>query len=356
MNLRGKLTLVAILGILISPLNGQTGDWRSELASLFLRQADWSEMISFLEPQFGSLDSLDKPTAALVLAFAFEKNKDRTNAYTWLARFFEEHQGEGAFFDFLPRGAQNEIWAYWRQWQARYPRVSDLSFLIPAQTSPSLSPPERFVLAIQMTNAAFFKLISEGETIKAGELQRGLNTLSLESSSLIRQSGLHAFLLDLKVDDLIIRREITIDVNLSSELVLSSPAASEVSRSYRVSLLLGEKLLAQSQSTIRLTPPVQLTLPPADGRYSPYGPVHPSGRDPNTIGVSILNLPLVLAQLIKDYKAKKDEKERVPAPETKKEIQVVYLNQTQKGLEKMTADLRLEFKGYQAMVFSASSP
>lgn len=338
------------------PLYGQLEDWRTTVASFFLNQTDVSEVTAYLESRFSSLASDDQASAALLLAYSWNKVNDRSKAYTWLAHFFEDYRGEGAFIDFLPRSTQNEVWAYLRQWQSRYPLVSDLSFLMPAEAPPSLSPPDRFVLAVEMTNGAFFKLTTEGETIKAGLLQRGLNTLSLESSPLIRQTGTHTFFLDLKADDLIIRREITIEVSLSSELLLNNLPQADLSRRYRVSLFFGDRLLAQSQSTIKLTPPIQLTLPPADGRFSPYGPVHPSDqRDPNTIGVSILSLPSVLAQLFKDYKTKREEKERVPPPEIKKEVQVVYLNQTSRGLEKMMADLKLKSKNYQAIVFSVNS-
>ncbi len=355
MKRRGLLVIGLFLPLFLLPLHGQQEDWRATVASFFLSQTDVGDLTAYLESRFSSLESYDQSTAALLLAYSWEKAGDRAKAYTWLARFFEDYRGEGAFIDFLPRTAQNELWAYLKQWQTRYPLVTDLSFLMPAEASPSLSPPDRFVLAVEMTNSAFYKLTSEGETIKAGLLQRGLNTLSLESSPLIRQTGTHTFFLDLKVDDLIIRREIAIEVSLSSELLLNNLPQADISRRYRVSLFFGNRLLAQSQSTIKLTPPIQLTLPPADGRFSPYGPVHPSGqRDPNTIGVSILSLPSVLAQLIKDYKAKREEKERVPPPEIKKEVQLVYLNQTTRGLEKMMADLKLKSKSYQAMVFSVN--
>ncbi len=356
MNKKLAVKAALLFFLFVFPLSGQAEDWRSELASRFLVRADWSEITSFLEPRFNSLEETDKPTAALILAFAYNQAANRPQAYLWIARFFEDFRAEGVFIDFLDHTSQNELWAFLRQWQARYPLLLDLAFITPAESALSLSPPDRFILAIQMANSAFFKLMAEGETLKAGLLQRGLNTLSLESSPLIRESGAHAFLLDLKADDLIVRREINIEVNLSSEILLAPTSSSEITRRYRLSLFLGNKLLAQSQKTIKMTPPVQFTLPPADGRYSPYGPVHPSGQDPNPVGVSILSLPAVIAQLIKDYKAKREEKERIPPPEIKKEIQVVYLNQTMKGLEKLTADLKLGLKGYQAFVFSTSFP
>lgn len=330
-------------------------DWTQELALFFLENVSSAEIASFLESKFDSISPEEKATASLILAFIWQKANDLSRSYSWLARFFEDFRAEGVFFDFLPRTTQNELWAYLRQWQSRYPLVNDLAFLIPAEITAKISPPDNLILAIQMANRAYFKLIFENETVKAGLLQKGLNTLSLESSPLIRQSGPKAFFLELKADDFIIRREISINVNLSSEILLTSAPQTDITRIYRVSLLLGNKLLAQSQSTFKLTPPIQFTLPPADGRFSPYGPIHPSGRDPQVIGVSILSLPMVIADLIKEFKAKREEKEKTSAPEIKREITLIYLNQTQRGLEKMTAALKLEFKGYQARVFSLSS-
>ncbi|MCX7975026.1 MAG: hypothetical protein N3B16_11100 [Candidatus Aminicenantes bacterium] len=351
-----RLTLfISMIFLLYSFVTSSPQEWKNEAATLFLQKVPFSEIASFLEAKFDSLNDEDKATATLILAYSWQRTNNLSKAYTWLARFFEDFRGEGAFFDFLPRSTQNDLWFFLRFWQGRYPLVTDLSFLIPAEKTSNLSPPDNLILAVQVTNSAFFKLISEGETIKAGLLQKGLNTLSLESSPLIRESGTRTFFLELKAEDLIIRREITIQVNLSSELLLSAEPQADLIRKYRVSLLLGNKLLAQSQSTFKLTPPIQITLPPADGRFSPYGPVHPSGQNPQAIGVSIFSLPAVIADLIKEFKSKKEEKERIPAPAIKREIQFVYLNQTQRGLEKMTADLKLEEKGYQALVFSLSS-
>lgn len=350
------LFLVLIAFILFFAIQAAAQDWKQDLASLFLQNVPPAEIASFLETSFDSLSQEEKPAASLILAFTWQRANNLSRSYSWLARFFEDFRGEGVFFDFLPRIIQNELWAYLRLWQSRYPLINDLAFLLPSEAETRLSPPDNLILAIQMANSAFFKLIFEDETLKAGLLQKGLNTISLESGPFLRQSGAKNFYLELKAEDFIIRREITLEVSLSSEVILASTPQADITRRYRVSLLLGEKLLAQSQSTFRLTPPVQLTLPPADGRYSPYGPVHPSGRDPQNIGVSILSLPAVIADLIKEFKARKEEKERTPPPEIKREIKLVYLNQTQRGLEKMTADLKLEFRGYQAIVFSLSSP
>jgi len=353
---RNCLFLVLIAFILFSAVRVAAQDWKQDLASLFLQNVSPAEIASFLETSFDSLSQEEKPAASLILAFTWHRANNLSRSYSWLARFFEDFRGEGVFFDFLPRTVQNELWAYLRLWQSRYPLINDLAFLLPAEAETRLSPPDNLILAVQMANSAFFKLVFEDETLKAGLLQKGLNTISLESGPFLRQSGVKTFYLELKADDFIIRREISLEVSLSSEVILASTPQADITRRYRVSLLLGDKLLAQSQSTFRLTPPVQVTLPPADGRYSPYGPVHPSGRDSQNIGVSILSLPAVIADLIKEFKAKREEKEKTPPPEIKREIKLVYLNQTQRGLEKMTADLKLEFKGYQAMVFSLSSP
>lgn len=348
--------ILSLMAILTLPANKALAqDWTQELASLYLENVAPAEIASFLEAKFESLSVEEKPTASLILAFTWQRANDLNHSYSWLARFFEDFRGEGVFFDFLPRATQNDLWAYLRQWQLRYPLINDLAFLIPAEATANISPPDTLILAVQLANRAYFKLIFENETIKAGLLQKGLNTLSLESSPILRQSGPKTFFLELKADDFIIRREISINVNLSSEILLTSTPQADITRLYRVSLLLGKKLLAQSQSTFKLTPPIQVTLPPADGRYSPYGPIHPSGRDPQTIGVSIFSLPMVIADLIKEFKTKREEKEKTPAPEVKREIKLIYLNQTQRGLEKMTADLKLEFKSYQTMVFSLSS-
>jgi len=356
MKSRNWLFLIQIALILFFATRAAAQDWKQDLASLFLQNFSPAEIASSLETSFDSLSQEEKPSASLILAFTWQRANNLSRSYSWLARFFEDFRGEGVFFDFLPRTIQNELWAYLRQWQSRYPLINDLAFLLPAEAETRLSPPDNLILAVQMANSAFFKLIFEDETIKAGLLQKGLNTISLESGPLLRQSGAKTFYLELKAEDLIIRREITLEVSLSSEVILASAPRADITRRYRVSLLLGDKLLAQSQSTFRLTPPVQVTLPPADGRYSPYGPVHPSGRDSPNIGVSILSLPAVISDLIKEFKTRKEEKERTPPPEIKREIKLVYLNQTQRGLEKMTADLKLEFKGYQAIVFSLSSP
>ncbi len=62
------------------------------------------------------------------------------------------------FFDFLPRATQNDLWAYLRQWQLRYPLINDLAFLIPAEATANISPPDTLILAVQFGQQGLFQI------------------------------------------------------------------------------------------------------------------------------------------------------------------------------------------------------
>jgi hypothetical protein len=305
--------------------SGLASDWRTEVAAFFAERTDYLAAAKYMEGQLSSLDDEDRPVAFGLLAFLYNQLGDREAEYRLLGEYFEKYGPLDMVYHFLPLSTQNAVIIYLREWILKYPWVLKLGFVEssrPQARSAASSPPAKLVLGLEMANEAYYKFLDGENVLEGGQFKRGHNSISLETNELFRESGAHGYVLELKAGDLIVRRELAIDVRLNSFGVVGNQGPSGKIPEYVLKLFLGDDLLASSRKSPPSTPPIKIDLPQPTGVYDPWGPGYQNQpKIPNSF--PILGLPAMINELIKSLK-KKDDVEPVPPVELKPEITILF--------------------------------
>lgn len=314
------LLLIAFAGSVFA------SDWRTEVANFFSAAPgnDYRSAATYIEGLFDSLNDEDKPVACGLLAYLYSRLADRNSEYQKLGEYFEKYGLLAMGYNFLPLSVRADIAQYLRAWQLRYPWVLKIGFVESSgiTSAPfSLNPPERLVLGAEMANETYYKL-SDGEAVlKGGLFRRGFNSVSIETKKLFRKSGTYPYFLEFKAGDLIVRRELAIDVRRDSFGVIGKPAAPSKNLEYVVKIFLGNELLASSRKSLP-SPPLKIDIPPPGGVYDPFGPGYQNDpKIPNSF--PIMALPAAIYDLIKSL-TKRDDVEPVPPVELKLEVAFVF--------------------------------
>ncbi|MBM3285227.1 MAG: hypothetical protein FJY81_05085 [Candidatus Aminicenantes bacterium] len=330
-------------------------DWRSEVASFFTEQNDFQGAARYLEGRMASLSEEDKPVACGLLAFLFSRLADRENEYKRLGEYFEKYGPLDMGYHFLPPSTQNAVLLYLRNWMLRYPWVLKIGFVessAPHARPADPSPPQRLVLGLEMAGEAYYKLFRGKDVLQGGQFKRGFNSLTLESGKLFAGSGPHPYILELKAGNLIVRRELVVDVRLNEFGVLESRAAEGKTSEYILKMFLGDNLLALSRKAAVAMPPMKVEIPPPTGVYDPWGPGYQNKPEiPNAF--PILGIPALISELLKSLR-KKDEVEPVPPVELKPDITFLFKSKNAEGRNvEILARLTLGLKDITFYPFSA---
>lgn len=302
-------------------------DWRADVANFFSAgpAADYQAAAAYLETSYDSLKDEDKPVACGLLVFLYSQLGDKKNEYQKLGDYFEKFGPLGMGYDFLPLAAQADVTRYLRAWQLKYPWLLKIGFVessgvTSARSSPN--PPDSMVLGIEMANDVYYKLSDSQTVLKGGLFRRGFNSVTIETRRLFSASGTHPYFLEFKAGDLIVKRELAIDVRRESFGVIGQPA--EQSRKIPdlvLKMFLGDRLLASSRKSFP-SPPMKIDIPPPGGEYDPFGPGYQNEpRIPNAF--PIMALPAAIYDLIKKL-TKRGEVEPVPPVELRPEVAFVF--------------------------------
>lgn len=308
-------------------------DWRTELANFFSAGPtnDYPGAVTYLEDRFDSLNDEDKPIACGLLAYLYSQLTDRNNEYKRLGEYFEKYGPLGMGFNFLPLSVRADIAQYLRTWQFKYPWVLKIGFVESSgitSASFSLNPPERLVLGVEMASETYFKLSDSEKVLKGGLFRRGFNSVAIGTKKLFREPGTYSYFLEFKAGDLIVRRELAIDVRRDSFGVIQKPVAQGKNPEYVVKMFLGEDLLASSRKSLP-SPPLKIDIPPPGGVYDPFGPGYQN--DPKIPSpFPIMALPAAIYDLIKSL-TKRDDVEPVPPVELKSEVAFVFNEKNASG-------------------------
>jgi hypothetical protein len=332
-------------------------DWRTEVANFFSAQpaVDYRAATAYLKGRFSSLSEEDRAIASGLLAYLYGQVGDKNNEYERLGEYFEKYGLLGMGFHFLPPPAHASIAKYLRDWQLKYPWVFKIGFVESSGVTSvpySANPPETLVLGVEMGNEAFYKL-SDGENVlKGGLFRRGFNSISLETKRLFQVSRTYPYFLELKAGDMIVRRELAVDVFVNSVGVIGGkPAGPSKNPEYVLKMFLGDNLLASSRKILP-SPPLKVEIPPPGGVYDPFGPGYQNEpKIPNSF--PIMALPAAIYDLIKRL-TKRNEVEPVPPVELKSEVSFAFNGKDAAGDQiEVRARLALGLRNIKFLPFSS---
>lgn len=312
----------------------QAEDWRAELIDFFKdgQAADYRGAASYLAEKIDSLGEEDKPLACGLLAYMQSRLGNKEREYQRLGEYFEKYGAIGMGFTFLPISVRNDVLRYLREWQLRYPWVLKIGFVTPgAEEEPSLlaNPPEMILLGVEMAGDVYYKVIDGQNVIKGGRFHRGFNAVSLPGWKLFREPGIFPFILEFKAGDLIVRRELSVGVQLESVGVMGKPSPGREEEELLLEMYFGEDLLASSRRTLPAARDLGIETPPPSGKYDPFGPGYQNEpRIPS--GVPIMAIPAAISEAIKAL-TKKDEVEPVPPPKLRTDLLVKFMRPNARG-------------------------
>lgn len=189
--------------------------------------------------------------------------------------------------------------------------------LIDSDSYRGTSPPARLIVGLELSQDALYKLIHNKATLKGGRFLKGFNSFSLETDKFFESSGIHTYILELKVENRIIRQEFEIAVEMEDQSPRVTEETPAENKEYSVLMYIGDQLVASSKKLPTSEPSKKIEVPPPPYQINPYASA--AEPDYNVTGVPIFATAIALYQTIKDLTAKKDKDVR-PQPIRKKSL------------------------------------
>lgn len=194
------------------------------------------------------------------------------------------------------------------------------------------NPPAEIGIGIEITKDAYYKLSTDKDVIKGGLLKKGFNIINIKANHLFEKSGSYIYLLDLKFNDLILKKEIEIDIRLDSEVNVKKTEDKPQDIEYGLSLFIRDELIASSKKMHYEKFPLNIKLPPLPKNYRPFNPN--ARTDPIANSFSILSAVALAYELIKGIKNKRKAKKQAFTIQKKKQIIATFMRKNLAGVGK----------------------
>ena len=201
-------------------------------------------------------------------------------------------------------------------------------FLVDSEGDQRNTPPGKIILGIGVQSDILYKLSTGEDTLQGGLFQKGLNFLDIPARQFFDSSGFHLFELEFKKENILKRREITIEIRLLPLYLVRKRGEAEKKVEFTVSLFIGDKLIYATKKFSLHDMSFSFELPLSDGIYRPFGLIKGTQKPINT--VSILDAVGEIYKLAKSLGSKKEQvKER--DVERKRQIETEFLKRDKAG-------------------------
>jgi hypothetical protein len=336
-----KIVLALGLAILVG-LGSFQAQWTAPLADYFGQKKDYGGAVTYLLGNLEKIDESDKPAAYELLAFCCHKLNDTAGERNWITAYFDADVGNEPIFGFLDEQSYADLSRFITDWRIRFPKVADIAIVANRLQSGS-SAPALIPLVVDISREAYFRLVSKEGIIKGGLFQAGTNSLNIEAGRFFEDSGTHVFFLDLKAGDIVLRKEINVEIKLENPVPPPEPDRIPPKKvkepEYKLSMYVGGKLIL---SNTKLPKDVPLKIEWPKGTVAlPKFP-----RDQANYNLNAFSIPDALSAL---YSAVKDivKGKNTKAPEFKykkeQQSEISFLTTDDEGLQKkVDATIRLK--------------
>lgn len=318
------------------------GDWKTEVSALIVNR-DYKGAIDLLLRN--SQKDIPNPTISGLLAYSYNRLKNKNEEYKWLQEYFEYYRGTEIIFIFLDASTYGKVSDYIMTWKRKYPLITAIS-LIDSEDFKRPIPPNKIVVGIDIENPAYYKLSEDNKIIKGGLLNRGYNSFSLAARELFENSGSHIYLLDLKVEDLYLKKELEIDIQIDSQVTTKKTEVTIKDIKYNLSLFIGDELIISSQKLHHEKVSWKFEIPAPTANLSPMIPpekIDPSKVDYTSNSFSIPAAVAGILQLIKGIKKKDSAEEKASYFQRTKQLTTTFIRRNREGLDKeVNAIIRLK--------------
>lgn len=309
---------------------GLYADWKSDISDYFGNRKDYKGAIDYLLSNFQKTDKIHNPIVKGLMAYSFHKLNNKSDEYNWLKKYFETYRGEEIIFSFLDSSTYVDICEYMTAWKRKYPLITETA-LIDGKIYNSSIQPAKIVIGIDIKNGAYYKLSDRNNIIKGGLLKRGFNIISITADDLFKKSGSHIYFLDLKADDLFLKKEIEIDIKLDSHEQIKEPENKIENPEYKLFMFIGDELII-SRKKLAYSLPLKIEMPPWPKDYKPFGPADKTNPAFNSF--SIFSAVGAIYQLIKGLKTKKSPEKLASPIQKQKQITITFIRKNLEGVAK----------------------
>lgn len=299
--------------------------WREEVSD-YLKKEEYQQALRYLLNNFQGTEQIHNPAVVGILAFSAAQLGKKNQEHQWIKEYFETYRGSTRIFSFLDRSLYLKIETYLSSWEKTYPLVHQI-MLINGENYQGPQPPTELLLGIDIKNRAYYKLLEKGEVIKGSVLSPGFNTVSLPAGDLFAQSGSHTYVLSLKKGPLVLKKKLTLQIQLiSSEPQKEEPES--LKGEYTLSLHIGENLILSRKKILdRLRMEVKPTpLPPG---YSFFDP--DPDENPMANSISVFDAVDVLTQWMKEATTKKKKEAEPYTPQTTRRLTASFMRTDSQG-------------------------
>jgi hypothetical protein len=200
--------------------------------------------------------------------------------------------------------------------------------LIGERSGKILAPPEKLVIGIEISVEAYYKFSDKENVIKGGLLRRGLNIVDIEAIGLFEESGTHVYFLDLKVGDLILKKEIEIDIQLDSPGIDSGTQRQARDPEYELSMFVGNQLIVTGKKV------------PFKG---PSFEIEKEYKNPMLNSFSIIDAAGAVYDMLKKAIGKKKRQKSERSIQKHKQLTVTFLRRDSEGVS-MEINATIELK------------
>ncbi len=299
-------------------------DWRADLLSYLGPRPDFAAARAYLDSQWTSLEDADRQTALALLAFLARKTLDVDRERSLVVDYFEMYHDTHPDFGFLDDWTRRDFLSFWGFWTTNFPLVTGLSFLDSREVADT-GLPATIEVGLNLLNDAYYRISLESRVLEGGHWSGGFHILTIPVSRLFEKPGSYEFVLDLKRNDLIVRKPFRIDIDVKTrgsertdagtkDLIAGpSPASPTKIPEGEIALYVdGKLILTSKKSAPRSQAPLKIPIPgPSMPGQKPY--LVPPRDDPMSRGVSILDALSLAYKAIKDLTKKKPPKASPPS-------------------------------------------
>ncbi|MCP5102338.1 MAG: hypothetical protein GY950_03115 [bacterium] len=208
-------TSLLILFAACALLHPSPTSWETRLTQLLTGEQNYRAAFDYLETRLDTIEKVNKPFGYLTLAFCAHNLKEKNLETKSITAFFEKYKGQTDVFPLTDNALNRKIGDYLRSWRAKYPLVSRLGLVRDSAFRRSVLPRE-LTVGVEMDKETHYRLLYRGEVLAGGLLQKGFNFIQLPTAGLFRQSGTHAYVLDLKAGELTVQKSFQLDVKCYS--------------------------------------------------------------------------------------------------------------------------------------------
>lgn len=214
------------------------------------------------------------------------------------------------------------------QTQERLSLVSEI-FLVDDERYRKYIPPGEIILGVEMEADALYKISAQHEILQGGLLRKGFNSLCISTQGFFEKSGSHIFILEMKSDGSLEKKEITIEVRLMPVYIVQKRGEERKKYEYSVSFFIGGKLIYSTKKIPLSDVSFKLDLPASQGVYNPFGQI--DGIYKPIQSVSILDAIAGIYSMVNTLGAGKDKGNRDENIQRTQQIETTFVKSNTLG-------------------------